>query len=29
MELAGSVERLQSNFISALKHMPVRFTPAA
>jgi len=25
MELAGSVERLRSNFINGIKHMPVRF----
>ena len=29
MELAGPVQRLQSNFINGLKHMPVRFTPSA
>ena len=28
MELAGPVQRLRSNFINGLKHMPVRFTPA-
>ena len=27
MELAGGVERLHSNFISGIRHMPVRFTP--
>jgi cytochrome P450 len=27
MELAGPVRRLQSNFQSGIKHMPVRFTP--
>jgi cytochrome P450 len=27
LELAGPVERLQSNFINGIKHMPVRFTP--
>jgi len=27
MELAGPVERLRSNFINGIKHMPVRFTP--
>ncbi len=27
MELAGPVNRLRSNFISGIKHMPVRFTP--
>ena len=29
MELAGPVERLRSNFINGVKHMPVEFTPAA
>ncbi|MBI2761047.1 MAG: cytochrome P450 [Chloroflexi bacterium] len=29
MELAGQVERLRSNFIGGIKHMPVRFTPSA
>src|SRR5437588_769298 len=28
MELAGPVERLRSNFIHGIKHMPVSFTPA-
>ncbi len=28
MELAGPVERLRSNFINGIKHMPVRFTSA-
>ncbi|TML39644.1 MAG: cytochrome P450 [Actinobacteria bacterium] len=28
MELAGPVERLRSNFINGIKHMPVSFTPA-
>ena len=28
MELAGSVQRLRSNFINGIKHMPVQFTPA-
>lgn len=27
IEIAGPVERLQSNFINGIKHMPVRFTP--
>jgi len=27
MELTGPVERIQSNFISGIKHMPVRFKP--
>jgi cholest-4-en-3-one 26-monooxygenase len=27
MALAGPVERLRSNFINGVKHMPVRFTP--
>lgn len=27
MELVGEVERLRSNFIGGIKHMPVRFTP--
>jgi cholest-4-en-3-one 26-monooxygenase len=26
IELAGTPERLQSNFINGYKHMPVRFT---
>ena len=29
MELAGEPERLRSNFIGGIKHMPVRFTPGA
>jgi cholest-4-en-3-one 26-monooxygenase len=29
IELAGPVQRLRSNFINGIKHMPVRFTPAA
>jgi hypothetical protein len=31
MELAGKVERLRSNFINGIKHMPVAFsaTPSA
>lgn len=29
MQLAGPVERIQSNFISGIKHMPVRFQPTA
>jgi len=28
IELAGPVERLRSNFLNGIKHMPVRFTPA-
>jgi cholest-4-en-3-one 26-monooxygenase len=28
MELAGDVQRLQSNFINGIKHMPVRFSRA-
>jgi cholest-4-en-3-one 26-monooxygenase len=28
IEVAGPVERLQSNFINGIKHLPVRFTPA-
>lgn len=28
MELAGEPQRLRSNFIAGIKHMPVRFTPA-
>jgi cholest-4-en-3-one 26-monooxygenase len=27
IELAGPVERLRSNFVAGIKHMPVRFTP--
>ena len=27
MELAGPIERLRSNFVAGIKHMPVRFTP--
>ena len=27
MELAGPVERLRSNFVAGIKHMPVRFRP--
>jgi len=27
IQLAGPVERLRSNFINGIKHMPVRFTP--
>lgn len=27
IELAGPIERLRSNFVSGIKHMPVRFTP--
>ncbi len=29
MELAGPVERLRSNFINGIKHMPVKFTPTS
>jgi cholest-4-en-3-one 26-monooxygenase len=29
MELNGPVQRLRSNFINGIKHMPVRFTPRA
>ena len=29
MELSGDVERLRSNFINGIKHMPVQFSPAA
>ncbi|MHB8669643.1 MAG: cytochrome P450 [Acidimicrobiales bacterium] len=29
MELAGPVQRLRSNFINGIKHMPVTFTPSA
>ena len=29
LELAGPVQRLRSNFINGIKHMPVRFTPEA
>ncbi|MBI5288876.1 MAG: cytochrome P450 [Chloroflexi bacterium] len=28
IELAGPVDRLRSNFINGIKHMPVKFTPA-
>jgi cytochrome P450 len=28
IELAGPVERLRSNFIGGIKHVPVRYTPA-
>jgi cytochrome P450 len=28
LELAGPVERLRSNFIGGIKHIPVRYTPA-
>jgi cytochrome P450 len=27
IELAGPVERLRSNFVAGIKHMPVRFSP--
>ncbi|MEO8541816.1 MAG: cytochrome P450, partial [bacterium] len=29
IELNGPVERLRSNFIGGIKHLPVRFTPEA
>jgi len=29
IEIAGPVERLRSNFVAGIKHMPVRFTPNA
>jgi cholest-4-en-3-one 26-monooxygenase len=29
IDLAGDVQRLRSNFINGIKHMPVKFTPAA
>ena len=29
MELAGPVQRLRSNFINGIKHMPLKFPPAA
>ena len=29
IELAGPVEKLRSNFVAGIKHMPVRFTPRA
>jgi cholest-4-en-3-one 26-monooxygenase len=29
MQLGGDVERLRSNFINGIKHMPVRFAPGA
>jgi cholest-4-en-3-one 26-monooxygenase len=29
IEIAGPVERLRSNFVAGIKHMPVRFTPSA
>jgi cholest-4-en-3-one 26-monooxygenase len=29
IELAGDVQRLRSNFINGIKHMPVKFTPTA
>jgi hypothetical protein len=28
IELTGKVERLRSNFLAGIKHMPVRFTQA-
>src|SRR5262249_40477315 len=27
IELAGPIERLRSNFVAGIKHMPVRFAP--
>jgi cytochrome P450 len=27
IELAGPIERLRSNFVAGIKHMPVRFKP--
>ena len=27
LELAGEPERLRSNFLAGVKHLPVRFTP--
>jgi cholest-4-en-3-one 26-monooxygenase len=29
LELAGAPERLRSNFVAGIKHMPVRFTPSS
>jgi cytochrome P450 len=29
IELAGKVERLRSNFLAGIKHMPVRFTQSS
>ena len=29
LELAGQLERLRSNFVAGIKHMPMRFTPLA
>ncbi|HEY6420036.1 MAG TPA: cytochrome P450 [Candidatus Binataceae bacterium] len=29
LELAGPVERLRSNFVAGIKHMPVKFSPAS
>ncbi len=29
LELAGEPERLRSNFVAGIKHLPVRFTPSA
>ena len=29
MELAGDADRLRSNFIGGIKHMPVKWTPGA
>ena len=28
LDLAGTVQRLYSNFVAGIKHMPVRFTPS-
>ncbi len=28
LEVAGQPERLRSNFVAGIKHMPVRFTPS-
>jgi hypothetical protein len=28
MQPAGKSERLRSNFVAGIKHMPVKFTPA-
>jgi cholest-4-en-3-one 26-monooxygenase len=27
LEPAGEMQRLRSNFVAGIKHMPVRFTP--
>ena len=29
IEFDGDIERLRSNFIGGVKHIPIRFTPAA